>query len=291
MREGALPSPSNQARVVQEVLGLAAQKNYRVNVIEAYDQPWKRQMEGTVGGHWGLIPADRSAPKFLIGEAVSDHPWWRWQAGGGGLLAAAVVGAALWRRRQAEGAAAWIGVAAIAAVAGLTVPWTMALVPVESLGIGGWLRWVVLAMLAMATPLLGAAALTGGDRVPTFAHILGGADERPRDSLVLVLGIVAAVTTVLAIQTALGLVFDARYRDLPFAPMSAAIVPLVAVSLRAGASKGAVGVAERLAGAILAAGAVYIVINESFANWQAVWVSVLLLGLALTLFRQRDARS
>jgi exo-beta-1,3-glucanase (GH17 family) len=52
MREGALPSRANQARVVSEILQLARQENFRVNLIEAYDQPWKRMWEGTVG-HWG----------------------------------------------------------------------------------------------------------------------------------------------------------------------------------------------------------------------------------------------
>src|SRR5260370_6110884 len=37
MREGALPSRANQARVVQEVLAQARRDNYRVNVIEAVD--------------------------------------------------------------------------------------------------------------------------------------------------------------------------------------------------------------------------------------------------------------
>src|SRR3981189_2800200 len=41
-RDGALPSRTNQARVVSEILGLAKQENFRVNLIEAYDQPWKR---------------------------------------------------------------------------------------------------------------------------------------------------------------------------------------------------------------------------------------------------------
>src|SRR5581483_8654370 len=35
MREGALPSPSNQARVVQDVLALAKRENFHVNLIEA----------------------------------------------------------------------------------------------------------------------------------------------------------------------------------------------------------------------------------------------------------------
>src|SRR5262249_26004037 len=55
MREGALPSPANQARVIQDVLALAQRENFRVNVIEAFDGPWKRALEGTCGGHRGLV--------------------------------------------------------------------------------------------------------------------------------------------------------------------------------------------------------------------------------------------
>jgi glucan 1,3-beta-glucosidase len=58
MREGALPSLANQALVIQGVLALAKRDKFRVNVIEAFDQPWKRRLEGTVGGYWGLFDAD-----------------------------------------------------------------------------------------------------------------------------------------------------------------------------------------------------------------------------------------
>jgi len=71
MREGALPSPANQARALQEVLALAKREQYRLNVIEAYDQPWKRQLEGAVGGHWGLFDAYRRKPKFDWGIACA----------------------------------------------------------------------------------------------------------------------------------------------------------------------------------------------------------------------------
>ena len=67
MREGALPSRTNQARVVSEILALAKRENFRVNLIEAYDQPWKRQLEGTVGGYWGLIDAAKRARKISAG--------------------------------------------------------------------------------------------------------------------------------------------------------------------------------------------------------------------------------
>src|SRR5438552_12087625 len=101
MREGALPSRTNQARVVSEILDLAKREKFRANLIEAYDQPWKRQLEGTVGGHWGLFDAYTRQPKFAWGGLVSNHPNWRWQALGGIVFAAAVFAAALaaaWRR-------------------------------------------------------------------------------------------------------------------------------------------------------------------------------------------------
>ena len=100
MREGALPSPANQARVIQEVLALAAREKFQVNVIEAFDEPWKRALEGTVGGHWGLFDDATRAPKFAWGVAVSDHPLWRWQAAGGILFAMLVFGAAFAARRD-----------------------------------------------------------------------------------------------------------------------------------------------------------------------------------------------
>src|SRR6201989_3221230 len=73
MRDGALPSRTNQARVVSEILNLAKQENFRVNLIEAYDQPWKRQLEGTVGGYWGLFDSDKRAVKYPPGQTISNY--------------------------------------------------------------------------------------------------------------------------------------------------------------------------------------------------------------------------
>src|ERR1700710_1112031 len=78
MGEGALPSRTNQARIVSEILDLAKREGFRVNLIEAYDQPWKRQLEGTVGGYWGLIDAVKRAIKYPPGEPISNYPLWKW---------------------------------------------------------------------------------------------------------------------------------------------------------------------------------------------------------------------
>src|SRR3954467_8060817 len=100
MRDGALPSRTNQARVVSEILDLAKREGFRVNLIEAYDQPWKRQLEGTVGGYWGLISAHRRAVKYPAGEPISNFPYWKLQMAGGMALSVLTFAAALLTLRR-----------------------------------------------------------------------------------------------------------------------------------------------------------------------------------------------
>jgi exo-beta-1,3-glucanase (GH17 family) len=302
MREGALPSPVNQARTMHEVLDHAKRENYHVNLIEAYDQPWKRQLEGTVGGHWGLFDAYQRRAKFAWGGLVSNHPHWRWQAAGGVGLAAIVFATALGVRRRTAlttGSGWWLRIAAMAIASGILIGWTVANVPVESLTVGDWLRSLAWAGAALASPVIGAAALASGTTAPTFAQILGRAAQRPRNALALALGVLLIALAVLALQAALGLVFDPRYRDFLFAPLTAATAPLLLVIKRKPAIKAALlarwkrhlqaPAAESAVAATLAASAVYIVCNESFANWQAVWLSAALLALAFTLLQAQDA--
>src|ERR1700719_4339895 len=90
MRAGALPSRTNQARVVSEILDLAKKENFRVNLIEAYDQPWKRQLEGTAGGYWGLFDSVQRALKFPPGQRISNYPYWKLHMVAGMVLAVLV---------------------------------------------------------------------------------------------------------------------------------------------------------------------------------------------------------
>jgi exo-beta-1,3-glucanase (GH17 family) len=296
MRDGALPSPANQARVVHDVLATAKREHYRVSVIEAFDQPWKEHLEGTVGGHWGLLDGKTREFKFAWGAAISDHPYWRWQAGAGIVLAALVFGAALAAQRRERLVnepmlGRWIGVAATGLAAGVLVGWALANVPIESLGLDGWARSLLLAALAIATPVAGAAALMRRVTLPSFAQLIGPAAWRVPDPLKLALGSLLILLCVFAIQSALGLVFDPRYRDFPFAPMTAALVPFLVLSVTGPQREGRRGRAETVAAALLAGSAIYIAFDESFANWQALWLCAVFLGLALTLWRLRDAQS
>jgi len=297
MREGALPSPANQARVLAEVLAQARRDNYRVNIIEAFDQPWKRQLEGTVGGHWGLHDAYDRAAKFSWGEAVSNHPAWRWQAAGGVVLAAAVFVVALLAGRRAAmpmTAPARVAIALMAFMAGALIGWTMENIPQQSLTFGDWVRSLAWAAVALTAPLAGAAAVASGTPIPTFACLLGRRPRLPPLPRLLVLLLIGLA--VLAAQAALGLDFDPRYRDFPFAPLTSAAFPFLALALLRhfdpqAPRKGTRPAAEAVMAVLLGLSAVYILVNETVANWQALWLCAGLAALALTLGLARGAPS
>ncbi|HKD26696.1 MAG TPA: beta-(1-6) glucans synthase [Xanthobacteraceae bacterium] len=295
MREGALPSRSNQAHVLEEVMARARAKNYRVNLIEAFDQPWKRYLEGTVGGYWGLFGSDVREPKFVWGEPVSDHPWWEWQLAVGLTLTAGVFAAAIraggGRSMAKAPARVPAGIAAIGLVAGIAAPWALENVVMESFGPGGWVRGAAFAVLAFAAPVVGAMTLAANEKVPAFARVLGRLGEGVPASIAAASGFVLVATTVLAIQTGLGLVFDPRYRDFTDAQLSAAALPFAIAMVLGAGRAGTRGGAETIAAVTLAGSAVYIVLNEGFANWQALWFGAVLVVLAVTLDQLRDVRS
>ncbi len=290
MREGALPSPANQARVIQDVVALAKREHFNANIIEAYDAPWKRALEGTVGGHWGLFTDGRER-KFAWGAAVSNHPYWRWQAAGGIVFAVLVFAAAFVARRKdvAPRAPAWLAVTANAIAGGVLIGWTIENVPLESLGVAGWTRSLALTAVTFLSPLVLSGAATRGTVLPRLARLIGPADGRVRDALAIAVGVVLIATLLLAILVALGLVFDPRYKDFPFAPLTAAIVPLLTLSLAGKPGDGRGGAAELGAAALLALSVIYIVPDEGLANWQSLWLCAALVGFAITLTRVRDA--
>jgi exo-beta-1,3-glucanase (GH17 family) len=295
MRAGALPSPANLARVIADVLERARREHFRVNVIEAFDQPWKRALEGTVGGHWGLFDDATHRQKFAWGMPVSNHPHWPWQAAGGVFLAALIFLAAGHRGRHQTGRgeigpAAWWAIAANATVAGVLAGWTVENVPIESLGFGGWLQALSFATLSVAVPIVSAAAIAQQMATPSFVKLVGPKLERATDALALTLGILLLALTVLAVQSALSLAFDPRYRDFPFAPLTAAALPFLLMGFLAPPVTGRRALAETAAGAVLALCAIFIVWNETPANWQALWFAAAVMAVTFSLIRARVAR-
>jgi glucan 1,3-beta-glucosidase len=288
MREGALPSPVNQARVIQDVLALSKRENFNVNIIEAFDQPWKRALEGTVGGHWGLFDAATRIPKFSGTQAVSNHPLWLWQGGGGILFAMIVFGAAMSVRTKDTPVFFWFAVSVNAFVGGTLVGWTIENIPLESLGPGGWSRSLALGAAGIVAPIVLSVAIMCGTPVPAFSRTFGPKEHRIQNLLALCAGAILALTMSLAFVIMLGLVFDPRYRDFPFAPLTAAIVPFLMHSVTVRRPSGVRPAAETAGAAVLALSVFYVVLNEGFTNWQSLWVCAVVGLLAFSLARVRD---
>ena len=294
MREGALPSRTNQARVVSEILLLAKQERFRVNLIEAYDQPWKRQLEGTVGGYWGLFDSARRALKYPPGEAISNFPYWKWQMGAGIALSLTVfVSAWLTTRRRpwTPRLSSWIAVFVCATSAGILLGLAGDKMFYESFGFGGWLQWGVLLAAGVVSAILSANAVVSGRSLPTFLDMFGPRGEASGLSLSMCcLGASLVAAALIGSETALGFVFDPRYRDFPFASLTMAVVPFACLMLNR-PQEGRRPIAESVFAGLLAGSAVYIGFNEGRDNWQSLWTCAIYLLFAITLWRARAAQS
>jgi exo-beta-1,3-glucanase (GH17 family) len=291
MRASALPSRTNQARVISEILDLAKRENFRVNLIEAYDAPWKRYWEGTVGGYWGLFDAELRKLKYPPGEAISNYSFWKLKMAGGMALAISVFAAA-WlasrRKPWAPRLTSWIAVGVSATTAGSLLGIAFDKMLYESFGFGGWLLWSSLLAAATAGPVLCASALMSGRGLPTFLELIGPRQSRTYSFPTILLGFVLIVTTVIAAETALGSIFDSRWRDLPFAALTMVALPFSTLGLLNRPTSGTRPIAETVFAGLLAGAAIYTILIEGTQNWQAVWTSATYLLFGVTLWRARS---
>jgi hypothetical protein len=98
------------------------------------------------------------------------------------------------------------------------------------------------------------------------------------------------VAVLIAAQTALGFVFDPRYRDFPFAALTMVVVPFAALVLLNRPLEGTRPIAETVFAGLLAISTVYIGFNEGTANWQSLWTCGAYLVFGLTLWQARGGR-
>ena len=272
VRQAAVPSRVNEARFVREFLIYARQTHVPYNLIEAFDQPWKRRLEGTVGGYWGLYN-DARQPKFpLHGPVVEDPQAWRALLPAT-LLALAFALPALRRRRRPE--------QALRALAGFGVGLALAAAWQQLAdGARSTLEWSVgctalMAMLASAWMLTTALA-NGFDRAltATTARRL----SRLRFGWLLALAWLDLL-----------LVFDPRYRDLPLALVAPAALgfALLRITGQPPATPRADCRPQLLAlGAALLA-AIIVLQERGLDPWAWAWLGLnLLLGSSLWRIRR-----
>ncbi|WP_191485193.1 beta (1-6) glucans synthase [Pseudomonas sp. FEN] len=203
-RETALPSRVNEARFIRGFVTLAEQKGWHYNLIEAFDQPWKRASEGAVGGYWGLFDADRQDKGVLAGP-VSNLPQWPCWLGLGAVI---FLGTLLLGGRVGNTRAALL-LPLLGALAGCTLGAWGELTRVTSRFTGEWV-WAAL-LLALNLLVLAHAALALGSRAGWRAGLFHWLEQRA-GWLLAGAGFAAAVMM-------LELVFDPRYRSFPSAAL------------------------------------------------------------------------
>lgn len=198
-RRQASASLVNEARYLREFLVYAGSVDMPYNVIEAFDQPWKRDQEGTVGGYWGIFDVD-ARPKFGMQGPVVEEPNWivGWYAGAAG--AALFLLAGLWRRELGN-ARSRIALVLAGFAAAMSIAWQGRRMIYDCRNAMEWVFTGLLCVLSLLTAiylarriaarLAGTAPIQLPDRRWRFGWMFG-----------------------LAFYGLL-LVFDGRYRDFP----------------------------------------------------------------------------
>jgi glucan 1,3-beta-glucosidase len=214
---------------------------------------------------------------------------------GGGMAFAVIVFISAWmttrRRPWTPRLSSWIAVGLIATTSGILLGLAADKMYYESYGIGGWVQWGLLLAAGLVASVLGANAVVSGRALPTFLDLFGPKGEGPRPALSMCcLGASLVATALIGGETALGFVFDPRYRDFPFASLTMAAVPFACLLLNRPQS-GVRPIAEAAFAGLFAVSAVYVGVNEGRDNWQSLWTCAIYLLLAFTLWRARDVRS
>ena len=269
-REDALPSRVNEARFVRGFIALAERHGWQYNLIEAFDQPWKRNSEGTVGGYWGLYDAHRADKGILAGPVSNLPDWPRWLAVSGLLLLAGLWLGGMPRQRTGS----W-QLPLLAGVGAASLGLWLQQTGLDSRHPGEWLWHGALAVLNL---LCGARLLLALNPAGHGWRARLGAWLEARAALWLLAAGLAASWLMLA------LVFDPRYRSFPSAAL---LLPALACLLRP--CRGP-RLELGLCAALLAIGLPLLLWQETLLNGQALgWAAVSLLMLA-ALWRSRTPR-
>ena len=287
-REGAVPSRVNQARFVRELANAAAVHRLRYSVIEGFDQPWKRRLEGTVGGSWGVLDAD-GREKFPLRGAVAEDPEWR-----RGLLASGL-GAALFAFAGVASRSRWRGAILLAlagAAFGAVFAAQGAMIKAASRDAFELALGTVFGAVSAAATLLAATSLARwlDGRTPLAPAPAAAVARWFRTDVSQwsvaerLLGSLRFVLLFGAAAASLALAFDPRYRDFPLAILAP---PAVALALLAWVGRASAEAEERTLAAVLVAAAPVIALREGLANTDALaWVA-LCLALAASVWQRR----
>ncbi|WP_285961051.1 beta (1-6) glucans synthase [Pseudomonas tohonis] len=261
-RETALPSRVNEALFIRGFVHMAEENGWRYNLIEAFDQPWKRESEGAVGGYWGLFSADRTEKGVLAGP-VSNLPNWPLWLGVSGLIFVFTLALA---GRPASSRAAFLLPLLAALGAGCIGMWAeLARITARFAGEWAWAAFIV----GLNLVVLAHGALALSTREGVRGRLFAWLDARAAWWLCAA-GFAGAVLM-------LALVFDARYRSFPSAALLLPAVVYLCRPVKAPRREIA------LLALFVGLGIIPQLVEETLGNIQAIgWAATaLLLTLAL----------
>jgi glucan 1,3-beta-glucosidase len=293
MRAGARPGRIEQARFLREFSVLAAREpGLDFNLIEAFDQPWKRAAEGTVGGHWGIFDESRRAKFPWTGPVAARTDWTD------DLAATEVLALALYTLAFGRGLsfARWLALGIFAHAAAALFVVQAELVSVAS---RGPLEWAIgaggLALGFVAAALAGfglAHGFGGSARIAPVGAALAWL-ARPKAAAfdrALAFGIIRSAFLAAALVHTLGLLFDGRYRGFPVAGFLVPAAVFAGIAWFAGRTADSRADPQgRALALVLAIGGIAVALLEGWPNHQALlWAATALL-LAAPWFIHRPA--
>jgi exo-beta-1,3-glucanase (GH17 family) len=297
IRDDAEPGRVAQARFVREFLAYTSAEHLDYNLIEAFDQGWKRRLEGAVGGHWGIVEHSGAMKFPLTGPVREDERAWSGFAMSFGLALVLVFFALRSSTETHLPAAGAVGAVAALAGAALTVQFDR--IGETAIDLGEWLLEAGLVLLAalMAANIASWYALPASARLsPAPARQLLGAPRATFD-LAARLGWLRLAGALVYLFVSLCVIVDPRYRDLPVATVAVAAVGFMLVALVGRRSTADAG--DRLVGWLALAGGLIVLAREGIANdaawvWAATGIGIALgwlVGLRAPRTVQREAEN
>lgn len=271
-RGPAVPGLQEQTRFMRDWLKVAPQE---YNLIEAFDQPWKRDLEGAMGGHWGILDAQGQHKISWQGPLPANIRSIRLI---GGMLAGALLGALMgglqsaWMGRLPGGlrgsrmeaihrdrVASPIGCIAAGLLAGASLG-PLAILQFEMIML--WGRSATELAAGSIYALIGLLATMFALRF----MLTGQGRGLLRGSVILLLGMTVA--------QALALVLDGRYRPLVWPILIAPAMSLLLLGA-SGSAPGASKLSRHTIGLLLLATllvtcAVALIVIEGLQNTQAL---------------------
>jgi exo-beta-1,3-glucanase (GH17 family) len=225
----AVPSLVNEARFFREFMAFVERVRLPYNVIEAFDQPWKRKLEGTVGGYWGLYDDDLRDKFPLSGTVTEDARWWRGLVCGG-VVAIAFVAFGFVTGRRAPGFVAASSARALAGFAtGAIGAAQVAHFVHANRDVFEWILMPTVSGLAFVTAAVVfervARSLGQADSPGSMASMAQAFKRGGLDAILQSFWLVAITIVNLL------LVFDARYRDFPTLLFAPPIVAFATIAL------------------------------------------------------------